>query len=63
MFRIVIFQKYTLSQKNICTQKKLKQNHKTFQEYNLTRHMQMIKILCQRDKHDMRKKDAQLGYF
>ena len=31
--------------KNICTEKKLKQNHKTCEEYNLTRGMQMIKIL------------------
>ncbi|GFX87876.1 hypothetical protein TNCV_4373411 [Trichonephila clavipes] len=38
------FQKYTLSQKNICTQKKSSYNHETRQECSLVRDMQMIKI-------------------
>ncbi|GFU94449.1 RNase H domain-containing protein [Trichonephila clavipes] len=36
--------KYTLSQKNICTQKKSSYNHETRQECSLVRDMQMIKI-------------------
>ena len=36
---------YTLSQKNICTQKKLIHNHETRHKFSLGRHMQMIKIL------------------
>ncbi|GFV96115.1 hypothetical protein TNCV_1870761 [Trichonephila clavipes] len=35
---------YTLSQKNICTQKKSSYNHETRQECSLVRDMQMIKI-------------------